>query len=191
MEHLERNPPDLLIADIMMPELDGLELTKRVRQNPRLNDVKIIVMSAKAYEFDRKRAIEMGADGFIPKSIRIELLEEQIAKILEDMMTLTYWGVHGTLPVPGMGTVRYGGNTSCVTLEFTSGRMLIFDAGSGIKALSNHLMKTGRTRLEAKILISHPHWDHINALPFFAPLYVPGNEFEIMGATHGDNPCAN
>ena len=186
MERLDRDPPDLLIADIMMPELDGLELTKRIRQNPRLNDMKIIVMSAKAYEFDRKRAIEMGADGFISKSIRIELLEEQILKIVEDKMTLTYWGVHGTLPVPGAGTIRYGGNTSCITLEFMSGRMLIFDAGTGIKALSNHLMKLGRPRLEAKILISHPHWDHINALPFFAPLFIPGNEFEILGATHGD-----
>lgn len=186
MAHLESNPPDLLITDIMMPELDGLELTKRIRQNPRLDDVKIIVMSAKAYEFDRKRAVEMGADGFIAKSIKIELLDEQIAKILEDKMTLTYWGVHGTLPVPGAATVRYGGNTSCVTVEFTSGRLLIFDAGSGIKALSDHLMKLGRPRLEGKILISHPHWDHINALPFFAPLFISGNEFEILGATHGD-----
>ena len=183
---IERKPPDLVIADIMMPELDGLELTKIVRQNANLSNVKIIIMSAKAYEFDRKRAVEMGADGFIPKSIRIELLKDQITKIVEDKMTLTYWGVRGTLPVPGPGTLRYGGNTPCVTLEFMSGRMLIFDAGTGIKALSNHLMKLGKPRLEAKILISHPHWDHINALPFFVPLFIPGNEFEILGATHGD-----
>jgi phosphoribosyl 1,2-cyclic phosphodiesterase/ActR/RegA family two-component response regulator len=186
IERLEGDKPDLLIVDIMMPEMDGLELTKRIRQNAKLAGLKIIVMSAKAYEFDRKRAIDMGADGFIPKSIKIELLNEQIAKIVEDKMTLTYWGVRGTLPVPGPGTLRYGGNTPCVTLEFQTGRMLIFDAGTGIKALSNHLMKLGRPRLEAKILISHPHWDHINALPFFVPLFIPGNEFEIMGAMHGD-----
>lgn len=186
IERLENDKPDLLIVDIMMPELDGLELTKRIRQNPKLDGLKVIVMSAKAYEFDRKRAIDMGADGFIAKSIKIELLNEQIAKIVEDKMTLTYWGVRGTLPVPGHGSLRYGGNTPCVTVEFMSGRLLIFDAGTGIKALSNHLMKLGRPRLEAKILISHPHWDHINALPFFVPLYIPGNEFEIMGATQGD-----
>jgi phosphoribosyl 1,2-cyclic phosphodiesterase len=63
---------------------------------------------------------------------------------------------------------------------------LIFDAGSGIKKLANHLMNTRPGRLAAKIFISHPHWDHINALPFFAPLYIPGNEIEIMGTTHGD-----
>ena len=186
IERLEQDKPDLLIVDIMMPDLDGLELTRRIRQNWKLADLKVIVMSAKAYEFDRKRAIDMGADGFISKSIKIELLNEQIAKIVEDKVTLTYWGVRGTLPVPGQGSLRYGGNTPCVTLEFMSGRMLIFDAGTGIKALSNHLMKLGRPRLEAKILISHPHWDHINALPFFVPLFIPGNEFEIMGATHGD-----
>lgn len=186
MERLEASKPDLLIVDIMMPELDGLELTKQIRRNEALAGLKIIVMSAKAYEFDRKRAIEMGADGFIPKSIKIELLNEQIAKIVENKMTLTYWGVRGTLPVPGQGSLRYGGNTPCVTVEFANGRLLIFDAGSGIKALSNHLMKLGRPRLEAKILISHPHWDHINALPFFVPLYIPGNEFEIMGAIQGD-----
>jgi phosphoribosyl 1,2-cyclic phosphodiesterase/ActR/RegA family two-component response regulator len=186
MDQLERTKPDLLIVDIMMPELDGLELTKRVRENAKLSGLKIIVMSAKAYEFDRKRAIDLGADGFIPKSIKIEILNEQITKIVEDKMTLTYWGVRGTLPVPGPGSLRYGGNTPCVTLEFMSGRMLIFDAGSGIKALSDHLMKLGRPRLEAKILITHPHWDHINALPFFVPLFIPGNEFEILGATQGD-----
>ena len=186
IEQLQQGKPDLLIVDIMMPELDGLELTKRIRQNETLAALKIIVMSAKAYEFDRKRAIDMGADGFIPKSIKLELLNEQIIKIVENKMTLTYWGVRGTLPVPGQSSLRYGGNTPCVTLEFASGRMLIFDAGTGIKALSNHLMKLGRPRLEAKILISHPHWDHINALPFFVPLYIPGNEFEIMGATQGD-----
>jgi phosphoribosyl 1,2-cyclic phosphodiesterase/ActR/RegA family two-component response regulator len=186
IEQLQQGKPDLLILDIMMPELDGLELTKRIRQNETLAALKIIVMSAKAYEFDRKRAIDMGADGFIPKSIKLELLNEQIIKIVENKMTLTYWGVRGTLPVPGQSSLRYGGNTPCVTLEFASGRMLIFDAGTGIKALSNHLMKLGRPRLEAKILISHPHWDHINALPFFVPLYIPGNEFEIMGATQGD-----
>lgn len=47
-------------------------------------------------------------------------------------------------------------------------------------------MASDRARIEGKIFISHPHWDHINALPFFVPLYVQGNEFEILGASHGD-----
>ena len=73
-----------------------------------------------------------------------------------------------------------------MTLEFPEGQFFVFDAGSGIKALSDHLLAAGRIRIEGKIFISHPHWDHINALPFFAPLYMQGNEFEILGASHGD-----
>ena len=63
--------------------------------------------------------------------------------------------------------------------------MLIFDAGTGIKSLGDHLMATGQQPVEASILISHPHWDHINALPFFTPLYAPGNRFTFFGARHG------
>jgi phosphoribosyl 1,2-cyclic phosphodiesterase len=186
MTRLLADTPDLMLVDIMMPGLDGLELTRLVRAEPRLRALQVIVCSAKAYEFDRKRALEMGANGFIRKPINPEALDGQIKSIVEDKVTLTYWGVRGTLPVPGPGALRYGGNTPCITMEFINGRLFIFDAGTGIKALSNHLMKQGRPRLEAKIFISHPHWDHINALPFFAPLFIPGNEFEILGATHGD-----
>ena len=73
-----------------------------------------------------------------------------------------------------------------MTLEFAKGQFFIFDAGSGIKSLSDHLMAERKGKLEPKIFISHPHWDHINALPFFVPLYVQGNEFEVLGASHGD-----
>ena len=70
-------------------------------------------------------------------------------------------------------------------MEFARGQFLIFDAGSGIKQL-DRLAQENRTNFHARIFVSHPHWDHINALPFFAPLYQQGNEFEILGASHGD-----
>jgi phosphoribosyl 1,2-cyclic phosphodiesterase len=82
--------------------------------------------------------------------------------------------------------LKYGGNTSCVTLDFPKEQFFIFDAGTGIKALSDALLAQGKTRKEYKAFISHPHWDHINALPFFAPLYIPGNEIEVLGAGHDD-----
>ena len=97
-----------------------------------------------------------------------------------------YWGVRGTLPVPGRNSLRYGGNTSCVTLSFDDDRLFVFDAGSGIKELSNHLMSRPPGSISARIFISHPHWDHINSLPYFAPLYVPGNAFEIYGPANRD-----
>ncbi|MBF0127155.1 MAG: MBL fold metallo-hydrolase, partial [Magnetococcales bacterium] len=76
-------------------------------------------------------------------------------------------------------TVRYGGNTNCVTMHLNKGPIFIFDAGSGIKGLSDHLLVARKFPISAKLLISHPHWDHINGLPFFVPLYIKGNEFEI------------
>jgi phosphoribosyl 1,2-cyclic phosphodiesterase len=78
---------------------------------------------------------------------------------------------------------RYGGNI--VREPFLSRRTpFIFDAGTGIKALSDALMAAKRTRIDGKILLTHPHWDHINALPF-VPLRR-GNQFEICGPAHGD-----
>jgi len=101
-------------------------------------------------------------------------------------MTVHFWGIRGTLPVPGEKTVRYGGNTSCVTLALAGKHFFIFDAGTGIKELSNYLMKNNVFPLQAKIFISHPHYDHINGLPFFVPLFIKGNQFEILGTNQGD-----
>ncbi len=178
--------PDVAILDLMMPDLDGIELCAMLRAKPSTANMKIVLVSAKAYEFDRKRALGAGADGFIQKPISPETFMSRVLRIVEDKLDLTFWGVRGTLPVSGGKSLRYGGNTSCVTIEFPTHQLFVFDAGTGIKSLSDHLLKQKRTRIEAKIFLSHPHWDHINALPFFVPLYQPGNDFEILGARHGD-----
>lgn len=178
--------PDVLIVDLMMPELDGIDLCSMLRAKPSTAAMKIVVVSAKAYEFDRKRALGAGADGFIQKPFTAENFMPRVLRIIEDKVDMTFWGVRGTLPVSGGKSLRYGGNTSCMTLEFPTHQLFVFDAGSGIKNLSDHLVKQKRSRIEAKIFLSHPHWDHINALPFFVPLYLPGNDFEILGARHGD-----
>ncbi|HPQ43459.1 MAG TPA: MBL fold metallo-hydrolase [Syntrophales bacterium] len=106
-------------------------------------------------------------------------------QIIEGSIKVTFWGVHGTLPVPGRKTVRYGGNTSCISAVFPNGAFFIFDAGTGIKELSNYLTSQDHTITKATVFISHPHWDHINGFPFFAPLYIRGNRFEIWGPPNG------
>jgi CheY-like chemotaxis protein len=179
-------PPDCVVLDIMMPDMDGLELCRRLRQERRLQHTKIVILSGKTYEFDRQRAYRFGADGYLTKPVEPETIVAQLTRIIEDYMELTFWGVRGTLPVPGKQAIRYGGNTSCLSLEFPKGNLFIFDAGTGIKALASHLTHAKRSEIEAKIFISHPHWDHINALPFFGPLYVQGNEFAVFGPSHGD-----
>lgn len=178
--------PDCVISDLMMPEMDGLELLKKLKSEPELASTKFIIVSGKAYEFDRKRAMEFGADAYFVKPVDQERFIPQLLSIIEDKITLSFWGVHGTLAIPGEQTVIYGGNTSCVTLQFPRGQFFIFDAGTGIKALSDHLLANQRRMIGTKIFISHPHWDHINGLPFFVPLYIQGNEFEICGPSHGD-----
>ncbi len=178
--------PDCVITDLMMPVMDGFELCRELRGRPELESMKIIVLSAKSYDFDRRRARELGADGYIVKPINPQTLLASIDEFVSNQLTVTYWGVHGTLPVPGPGTLRRGGNTSCVTLEIGGEPLFIFDCGSGIKQLSDHIMASGQQRFSGRIFISHTHWDHINTVPFFAPLYVRGNQVEIFGPYQGD-----
>ncbi|MFO7686148.1 MAG: response regulator [Desulfobacterales bacterium] len=177
--------PDCVLLDLMMPGLDGLSLLRQLRQDPSLSRMCIIVVSSKAYASDRQQAMALGADGYIVKPVNPDHFCAEVLRIVEDRIELTFWGVHGTLPVPGPYTVRYGGNTNCVSLSLARGTFMVLDAGTGIKVLSDHLMASGGSPTEIKIFISHPHWDHINGLPFFAPLYVQGNDIEIYGPAHG------
>jgi phosphoribosyl 1,2-cyclic phosphodiesterase len=98
-------------------------------------------------------------------------------------MELTFWGVRGSIPAPGPGTVRYGGNTACVSLRTRDDKLIILDCGTGARNLGITLMNGafGSGQGEASVLLSHAHWDHIQGFPFFVPLYRPGNVVHIYG----------
>ena len=172
--------PDAIVVDLMMPGIDGLELCRQLRRRPEYGHVSIVVLTAKAYETDRIAAHAAGADLYLRKPVDIAVLAGALRRIIKDRIHVTFWGVRGTLPAPSRDALRYGGNTNCVSVELPRGQHFIFDAGSGIRELGNKLVKTGQ-RQSGAILITHPHWDHINALPFFAPLYIPGNQYQICG----------
>jgi phosphoribosyl 1,2-cyclic phosphodiesterase len=89
--------------------------------------------------------------------------------------------VRGSIPTPGPATVRYGGNTSCV--EVRSGDdIIILDAGSGLRALGRALLAEFKNQpLSLTLLLTHTHWDHIQGLPFFAPIYDPRCHLRILG----------
>ena len=180
--------PDCVVTDVMMPVMDGFELTRELRRNPELAAMKILILSAKSYDFDRRRAKEMGADGYITKPIKRETFLKSVNEFVSNRILLRYWGVHGTLPAPGPAYTRYGGNTPCVSMEIGGEPLYIFDCGSGIKRLSDHVMAGGTERFSGRIFISHTHWDHINTVPFFAPLYLRGNQIELFGPYQGDLP---
>lgn len=102
---------------------------------------------------------------------------------------VTFWGTRGSIAAPGRSTEKYGGNTSCVAVEF-SDSMFIFDAGTGIRQLGVNIMNTrmpkGDDKYDIYMFLSHTHWDHIQGLPFFQPAYHPGFRLHIYGSSTQD-----
>ena len=98
-------------------------------------------------------------------------------------LAVRFWGTRGSVPSPGQATVRYGGNTPCVELRTPRGDLVILDAGTGIRALGNALVAEGDgARVGADVFLTHLHWDHIQGLPFFAPLFRAGDRIAIHTA---------
>jgi phosphoribosyl 1,2-cyclic phosphodiesterase len=96
---------------------------------------------------------------------------------MSDKFTIRFWGVRGSIPCPGPLTARFGGNTPCVEVR-CGNRLVIFDGGTGIRALGNELVRRGEA-LDADILLSHCHIDHVNGIPFFAPFFSDANRFRL------------
>jgi phosphoribosyl 1,2-cyclic phosphodiesterase len=103
---------------------------------------------------------------------------------------LTFWGTRGSIPTPGPQTARYGGNTSCISIAGSDGRLTVLDAGSGLRPLGIELMSRRNHTLTADILLSHTHWDHIQGLPFFKPLSASGSRICVFGAAQEGVPLA-
>ncbi len=185
MEKMASFMPDIFIVDLMMPQTDGFALIRDVRANKEYDFIKILVLSAKAFSYDQGRAYELGANAYVTKPIDAAKFREQVKAILRNEIKVTFWGTRGTVPTPYKDFLEYGGNTSCVSVEFSEGRLFIFDAGTGIIRLGDYLLGQ-KKRTKINLLVSHPHWDHIHGLPFFKPAFIQGNEIAIYGTAHGD-----
>jgi phosphoribosyl 1,2-cyclic phosphodiesterase len=99
-------------------------------------------------------------------------------------MKVRFWGTRGSIATPGPGTVRYGGNTACVEVRSASGSRVVLDCGTGARPLGEAVVAEAAERGEPAngcLLIGHTHWDHIQGLPFFAPLFQEGNEWRVYG----------
>jgi phosphoribosyl 1,2-cyclic phosphodiesterase len=87
------------------------------------------------------------------------------------VMHIKFWGVRGSTPTPQPENLRYGGNTSCVEVRL-NGNIYVFDCGTGFRILGKSLVREFANKpLSAHIFLSHFHWDHIQGIPFFQPLY--------------------
>jgi phosphoribosyl 1,2-cyclic phosphodiesterase len=101
-------------------------------------------------------------------------------------MRVRFWGVRGSTPTPQAENLKFGGNTSCLEITTPSGECLIFDAGSGIRALGQKLMdQADGAPIHANIFLTHFHWDHIQGLPFFAPIYGAQNSVSFHSGRTG------
>lgn len=93
---------------------------------------------------------------------------------------LVFWGVRGSTPTLDRETWRYGGNTPCLELTAPGGTKFIFDCGTGLRMLGNHWMQAhAGHHIEAHILVTHYHWDHIQGIPFFHPFFESQNKFHF------------
>jgi phosphoribosyl 1,2-cyclic phosphodiesterase len=98
-------------------------------------------------------------------------------------MRLRFWGTRGSCPTPGPGTVRYGGNTTCVEVRTDDDELIILDAGTGIRELGRALVTGADGQpIRGDVFFSHAHWDHIQGLPFFTPAFQSRNHFRLWGA---------
>lgn len=109
-----------------------------------------------------------------------ELSSARLREHIPDGFRVNFWGVRGSVPVPGEDTVRYGGNTACVEV-LVGAQRLVFDGGTGLRMLGKHLLNQA-CGIEAQIFFTHTHWDRIQGFPFFLPAFETGNAFGIYGA---------
>src|SRR5258708_24285689 len=99
-------------------------------------------------------------------------------------LSIRFWGVRGSCPSPGPETAGVGGNTSCVEVAAGETRIAL-DAGTGLRRLGATMAAQHRGPVELNVLLSHVHWDHIQGLPFFGPIYAPGTKLVLAGGTTG------
>jgi phosphoribosyl 1,2-cyclic phosphodiesterase/ActR/RegA family two-component response regulator len=190
--------PDVVLCDLLMPRGNGFQVCRALRSDEALRHARIVVTSGRDFPSDLHAAFAAGADEYLTKPVAPPQLLTLLARLSQQPasvpvpaeaetapapsgVSLKFWGVRGSIPTPGAGTVYYGGNTSCVEIR-SGGQIIILDAGTGLRLLGHSLIAEFDNRaLDLVLLLTHTHWDHIQGLPFFLPLYRPQNHLRILG----------
>jgi phosphoribosyl 1,2-cyclic phosphodiesterase/CheY-like chemotaxis protein len=212
LEMIKDFRPDLVILDLMMPKVHGLDVLKQIKSHKTTRNIGVIICSTKTFKTEIDQAYEYGAYEFLAKPF----LEQDLLRVVhryfsqgaasggkegtrhiqeafggeifrpqieEELAGVRFWGTRGSIPTSGPRFVRHGGNTTCMELTF-NGERLIFDAGSGIRDLGLSLLSEGPKTLH--IFITHTHWDHIQGFPFFVPAFLPGYTINLYASSNLD-----
>lgn len=105
-------------------------------------------------------------------------------------MDITIWGCRGSIPSPGLKTIRYGGESTCIEVRTEEGQIIIIDAGSGIRKLGQKLIKDDSIKT-ITLLFTHAHWDHLSGFPFFIPAYLSKYSIRLCGGSDAQNSVIN
>ncbi len=203
--------PRLIVTDIMMPGITGMDICKAVKSDPALRHIKIIVVSGKSYEVEKQRAFQLGADFFLQKPYNVETFSNTVKSILDGaapasqeqtaaapaiireeeqaqasdlgagQIRVTVWGARGLPTQLPNSPSRYGRQTSCLSVE-TRDHLFVFDAGTGVVDLGREIIQRKRYYKDIWVCLTHFHLDHILGLGHFAPIYDPEFKIHLIGS---------
>src|ERR1022692_1425125 len=185
LQKVQSHPPDIVFLDELTPGVNGLDISRRIREDFGLGTIKLVVMEKHQAGKIQVSASDVVADARLEKPFGHDQVQTLLSQLSHSKAEVRFWGVRGSIASPGLAHDRYGGNTSCVTIRLALDEYIVFDAGTGIREFGNYLIRLGLP-VRLHLLITHAHWDHIQGLPFFRPAYLPQNTMTIYGPNQPD-----
>ncbi|MBI5623585.1 MAG: response regulator [Elusimicrobia bacterium] len=207
MAAIKAKQPELVILDILMPGIDGLTLCHQIKSDPATQNIKVVMVSGKAFAEEIDRAKQYGASLLIKKPYDVMTFGQQIKALLggpqpkyddvkpmlreftppqESVMSGAVWGCRSLSPHTTSMNSHYGFQTSCLSLEIGSS-LLVFDGGTGIISLGGQLASRPDLK-ELWLFLTHFHQDHVQGLAFLPCLRQEGFTVNIAGANDPDKP---